>query len=184
MKKYFLLSAFLFILHLNSSFGQVLSLEELISSPVVDADKTDEILKSKGWEQYSYEINKDSGFVKHVWMIKNSYNDLKSYFSYYKSDVLASENHTTYQFSDRTAFNEYINTLKSKGYKLIADKKKKSKKKKDKNKSKDKEYLFLSEKDNSLIHLKEVFMLGLNAFLVDTYNSKSQIAQQLLEQKQ
>ncbi len=161
----------------NAVLGKTLSLEELIKSPVIDSDKTDEILKQKGWEQYSYDINKDSGFIKQAWMIKNSYNDLKSYFSYYKSDVITAENHTTYQFSYRTSFNSYVTDHNSKGCKLIAEKKKKDK-------TKDKEYLFLSEKDNSLIQSKEVFMIGLNAFLVDSYNSKSQISKHILEERQ
>lgn len=164
------------------SQSQTLTLNEIILAPKLNADKTDDFLKKKGWEQYSYEINKDSGFVKHVWMIKNHYNDLKSYYTYYQSDVDSIENHITYQFSDRDAFKSYFSELKTKGYKAANLKSKKGKKKKDKNKSKDKEYFFISEKNGSMIYLKEVFMLGFNAFLADSYNAKSKIARNLIDE--
>lgn len=163
--------------------AQTLTINEIISAPKINADKTDALLKQKGWEQYSYEINKDSGFVKRVWMIKNHYNDLKSYFSYFQSDVDSVENYITYQFSDRDAFKSYLSELKSKGYKLLAEKKKRGKKKKEKNKSKDKEYLYFSEKGYSLINVKEIFLLGFNVFLIDSYNSKSLIAKKMLEER-
>ena len=180
MKKALLLLA-LFITFVSNA--QTLTVNEVIAAPHLDADNTDELLKKKGWEQYSYEINKDSGFVKRTWMIKNNYNDLKSYFTYFQSDVDTLENHTLYQYSDRDAYNSYKASLKKLGYKLIADKKKKGKKKKDKSKSKDKEEVYSSEKTKSLIVLKEVFLLGFNAFLIESYNAKSQLASRILDDK-
>jgi hypothetical protein len=140
-----------------------------------------EKLTFRGWSEHGYEINKDSGFVRRTWMIKNNYNDLKSYFQYYISDADSAENYTVYQFSDRETFNSYRNELKRIGYKLQSEKKKR-KRKKDKEKStKDKEELYLSDKRTSLVSVKEVFLLGFNTFLISTYNSKSRIAKHILE---
>ena len=144
------------------------------------ADNVNENLIKKGWEQHGYEINTDSGFVRRTWMIKNNYNDLKSYLQYYQSDADSIENYIIYQFSYRDAFNSYKTDLKKMGYKLQKDKKKKGKKK-EKNKYKDKEELFLADKNSSLISIKEVFLLGFNTFLVTSYNSKSRVAKNILE---
>jgi hypothetical protein len=169
------------ILVLCSAFlsAQTLTVNEIISWVRTDASIVGEKLNEKGWSEHGYEINKDSGFVRRTWMIKNNYNDLKSYFQYYVSDVDSLENYTIYQFSDREAFNSYKSELKKAGYKLQSEKKKK--RKKDKNKYKDKEELYLSEKRSSLISVKEVFLLGFNTFLVNSYNSRSRIAKSILE---
>ncbi len=159
--------------------SQTLTVNEVISWARVDAEVVNENLLKKGWEQFGYEINKDSGFVRRTWMIKNNYNDLKSYFQYYQSDADTIENYIIYQFSDRDAFNSYKTDLKKMGYKLQKEKKKK--KKKEKNKYKDKEELFLADKSSSLISLKEVFLLGFNTFLVSSYNSRSHVAKNILE---
>lgn len=159
--------------------AQILTLNELISSPRTEAALVGDNLTKKGWNQHGYEVNKDSGFVRMTWMIKNNYNDLKSYFQYYQSDADSLENNTIYQFSDRETFNSYKTELKKMGYKLQNGKKKK--KKKDKNKYKDKEEIFINEKNSSLVSLKEVFMLGFNTFLVSSYNSRSRIAKTILD---
>ena len=160
--------------------AQTLTTTELIRSPRIEAALAGDNLTGKGWSQHGYEVNKDSGFVRMTWMIKNNYNDLKSYFQYYQSDADSLENYTIYQFSDRETFNSYKNDLKKSGYKLQKEKKKKGKKK-DKNKYKDKEELFLNEKNLSLISLKEVFLLGFNTFLVSSYHSRSRVAKTILE---
>lgn len=180
MRKLFLLPV-LFLCFLTTA--QTLTINEIIRAPRLDADNTDELLKKKGWEQYSYEINKDSGFVKRTWMIKNHYNDLKSYYTYFQSDVDSIENHILYQYSDRDAYNSYKTDLKKLGFKLQSEKKKKGKKKKEKSKSKDKEEMYFSEKGASLIIMKEVFLLGFNAFLIESYYTKSQISNRILEEK-
>jgi len=176
----------LFLLVLICFFGsikcQVLTLNDLISWPHTDANTVGEKLVFRGWSEAGYEINKDSGFVRRTWMIQNKYNDLKSYFQYYISDADTLENYTIYQFSDRDAFNSYKNDLKRMGYKLQSDKKKR-KKKKEKNKYKDKEELYLADKKNSLISVKEVFLLGFNTFLVSSYSSRSRIAKNILEEE-
>ncbi len=169
-------SLFIFSSVLNA---QILCITELISSPRTEGMAFGETLTKRNWSQHGYEVNKDSGFVRMTWMIKNNYNDLKSYFQYYQSDADSLENYTIYQFSDREAFNGFKADLKKAGYKLQKDKKKK--KKKEKNKYKDKEELFLNEKNNSLLSLKEVFLLGFNTFLVSSYNSKSRVAKTILE---
>lgn len=169
----------IFFISLFTSRAQVLSLNEIVTSPRTEASTVGDNLTKKGWNQHGYEVNKDSGFVRMTWMIKNNYNDLKSYFQYYQSDADSIENNTIYQFSDRETFNNYKAELKKMGYKLATGKKKK--KKKDKNKYKDKEELFMNEKLSSLISLKEVFLLGFNTFLVSSYNSKSRIAKTILE---
>ena len=160
--------------------GQILTLTELVASSRTEASIVGDNLTKKNWAQHGYEVNKDSGFVRMTWMIKNNYNDLKSYFQYYQSDADSIENYTIYQFSDRESFNSYKADLKKLGYKLQKEKKKKSKKK-DKNKYKDKEEMFLSDKSSSLISIKEVFLLGFNTFLVTSYNSKSRVAKNILE---
>ncbi|MBK7667444.1 MAG: hypothetical protein IPJ32_08975 [Sphingobacteriaceae bacterium] len=159
--------------------AQTLTLNELIASPRTEASIVGDNLSAKKWEQHGYEVNKDSGFVRLTWMIKNNYNDLKSYFQYYQSDADSIENYTIYQFSDRETFNAYKAELKKLGYKLQKEKKKK--KKKEKNKYKDKEELYLADKNASLISIKEVFLLGFNTFLVTSYNSKSRVAKNILE---
>ncbi|HWY13168.1 MAG TPA: hypothetical protein VN026_17660 [Bacteroidia bacterium] len=169
----------MFALFVTSLRSQTLTVNEVISWPRVDAEMANENLIKKGWEQYGYEINKDSGFVRRTWMIKNNYNDLKSYFQYYQSDADTIENYIIYQFSDRDAFNSYKTDLKKMGYKLQKEKKKK--KKKEKNKYKDQEELYLADKQSSLISIKEVFLLGFNTFLVTSYNSRSRIAKSIIE---
>lgn len=173
------LYCFAFILLSFVLKAQTLTINELIPSPRTEASVVGDKLTAKQWAQHGYEVNKDSGFVRLTWMIKNNYNDLKSYFQYYQSDADSLENYTIYQFSDREAFNSYKTDLKKMGYKLHGAKKKK--KKKDKNKYKDKEELFLNDKNSSLISLKEVFLLGFNTFLVSSYNSKSRVAKTILE---
>lgn len=176
---------FLILLAAVSATGlksQILALEEVLAWPKINADMVNENLIKKGWEQHGYEINTDSGFVRRTWMIKNNYNDLKSYFQYYQSNADSIENYVIYQFSYRDAFNSYKSDLKKSGYKLQKERKKK-KSKKEKNKYKDKEELFLSEKKNSLVSVKEVFLLGFNTFLVTSYNSKSRVAKNILEEE-
>lgn len=172
---------FFALIILSISFkAQTLTLTQLIASPRTEASIVGDNLTAKKWEQHGYEVNKDSGFVRLTWMIKNNYNDLKSYFQYYQSDADSIENYTIYQFSDRDAFNSYKSDLKKMGYKLQKEKKKKGKKK-EKNKYKDKEELYLADKNSSLISVKEVFLLGFNTFLVTSYNSKSRVAKNILE---
>lgn len=177
MKKY--ISFFTLIVISITLNGQTLTTKELVASPRTESGVFGDKLIGKGWSQHGYEVNKDSGFVRMTWMIKNNYNDLKSYFQYYQSDADSLENYTIYQFSDRETFNSYKTDLKKMGHKLYVSKKKK--KKKDKNKYKDKEELFLNEKNSSLVSLKEVFLLGFNTFLVSSYHSRSRIAKTILE---
>jgi hypothetical protein len=175
----FLLALFLFY---GSLQCQILTINDLVSWSRTDADVVGENLVFRGWTEHGYEINKDSGFVRRTWMVQNKYNDLKSYFQYYISDADSLENYTIYQFSDRETFNSYRNDLKRMGYKLQSEKKKR-KKKKEKNKYKDKEELYLADKKNSLVSVKEVFLLGFNTFLVSTYDSRSRIAKNILEEE-
>ena len=174
------ISFFTFIVLSLALNSQTLTIKELIASPRTESSTVGDNLTGKGWSQHGYEVNKDSGFVRMTWMIKNNYNDLKSYFQYYQSDADSLENYSIYQFSDREGFNSYKTEMKKMGYKLYVSKKKK--KKKDKNKYKDKEELFLNEKNSSLVSLKEVFLLGFNTFLVSSYHSRSRIAKTILEE--
>src|SRR5687768_5072319 len=128
--RFLLLPAFLLLAF--ASKGQTLTVNEIISWARIDNITVGENLTKKGWNEHGYEINKDSGFVRRTWMIKNNYNDLKSYYQYYISDADSLENYTIYQMSDRDAFNSYKTDLKKMGYKLQSEKKKK--RKKDKNK--------------------------------------------------
>jgi len=177
---FILASVFFFSIAAKS---QTLSLDEVISAPAKESDHVDELLLGKKWEKYNYEVHSDSGFVKHIWMIKNNYNDLKSYFTYQQYDASAIENHIIYQYSDRNLYKSFLIDLKKKDYKLLPNKKKKSKKKKDKSKSKDQEFYFLSEKNNSIVVVKDVFMLGFNVFLTSAYNANSQIGKRILEER-
>lgn len=161
--------------------SQTLTPSELIRFPRTEASLVGDNLTGKGWSQHGFEVNKDSGFTRMTWMIKNNYNDLKSYFQYYLSDADSLESYTIYQFSDRETFNSYKTDLKKLGYKFQKEKKKRGKKK-EKNKYKDKEELFLNEKNSSLISLKEVFLLGFNTFLVSSYHSNSRVAKTILDE--
>src|SRR5688500_12527411 len=105
--------------------AQTLTSTEIIRSPRIEAGLVGDNLTGKGWSQHGYEVNKDSGFVRMTWMIRNNDNDLKSYFQYYQSDADSIENYTIYQFSDRETFNSYKADLKKAGYKLHVNKKKK-----------------------------------------------------------
>lgn len=183
MQKFRFLITLPFLLATYFGQSQVLSLNELTGAPKKDSEQIDELLRGKGWEKYNYEVHTDSGFVKHIWMVKNNYNDLKSYFTYQQYDASALENHIIYQFSDRNTYKSFLIDLKKNDYKLLSNKKKRNKKKKDKLKSKDQEFYFLSEKNNSLVVVKDVFMLGFNVFLFSSYNSNSQIGKRILEEK-
>ncbi|MCE3260774.1 MAG: hypothetical protein K0S12_2415 [Bacteroidetes bacterium] len=63
--------------------SQVLTLEELIQYPRLNADDISEKLVKKGWHVNSLEFVTDSHFVRRTWMIPNSFNDLKSYVLFY-----------------------------------------------------------------------------------------------------
>lgn len=182
-KRFLILIAVFFFTSFNVQ-SQLLSLDEVIIAPTKESDQIDELLLGKKWEKYNYEVHSDSGFVKHIWVIKNNYNDLKSYFTYQQYDASAIENHITYQFSDRNLYKSFLIDLKKKDYKVLTLKKKKAKKKKDKSKGKVEEYYFLSEKNNSLVVVKDVFMLGFNVFLTSAYNANSQIGKRILEERE
>ena len=91
---------FVLILLYGNIRCQILTINDVITWSRTDAGTVGEKLVFRGWTEHGYEINKDSGFVRRTWMIKNNYNDLKSYFQYYISDADTVENYTIYQFSD------------------------------------------------------------------------------------
>ncbi|MCW3075394.1 MAG: hypothetical protein JWO32_3 [Bacteroidetes bacterium] len=165
----------------NNGVCQVLKLSELLSYPSFEIDEVETSLKAKGWESYNYEVVTDSNLIKKTWVINNKYNDLKSYFQYYEFTKNKLENYISYQFSERKAFNDYQVELKKMGYKDLLEKYKKKKKKKgDPNIYKERNELYFSERKNSLIVLKEVFVYGMNAFVFYTYKGDSQSAKDII----
>lgn len=177
--KTFMVLAFCFII--QKTEAQVLKLSELLTYPSFEIDEVETALKAKGWEAYNYEVVTDSNLIKKSWVINNKYNDLKSYFQYYEFTKSPLENYISYQFSDRTTFNSYQEELKKIGYKdLLAKYKKKKKKKGDPNLYKERNELFFSERKNSLVVLKEIFVYGMNAFIFYTYKGDSQSAKDII----
>lgn len=179
MKRLFLLPLFLFGL----SHAQILTINEIVSYPVIGQDKVEEQLKQKGWQTYNVEVVTDSNLVRKTWSIDNKYNTLKSYVQFFDFSKKEEENYTSYQFSDRPTYESFKSELKKLGYKEIGQKKKKKKKKsEDKNIYKERDDVFLSEKTGSMIVLKEVFVYGMNSFLISSHKSNSRIAKDILQQ--
>lgn len=167
-----------------TSHAQTLTLEELLSFPSAGIDKTEASLKAKGWESYNVEFKTDSNLVKKTWVIANKYNDLKSYVQYYDFQKKQDENYMWYQYSDRKAYEVIISDLKKMGFKNLSEKSKKKKRKKDNpNLYKEKQDLWLSDQKKSLIVLREVFVYGMNAFVIYSHSSKSQTAMDLIAQE-
>lgn len=164
--------------------AQTITLQELITFPALGMDKTEANLKEKGWESYNVEFITDSNLVKKTWVIANKYNDLKSYVQYYDFQKKPDENYMWYQYSDRKAYETMMADLKKAGYKNLSAKSKKKKRKKDNPYLyKEKQDLYLSDQNKSLIVLREIFVYGMNAFVVYSHPSKSQIAMDLITQE-
>jgi uncharacterized radical SAM superfamily protein len=100
----------------------VLTLEELIQYPRLNADDISEKLVKKGWHVNSLEFVTDSHFVRRTWMIPNSFNDLKSYVLFYDFVNDTSENHIIYQFSDKKILSNYKTQLEKAGYRHLTQK--------------------------------------------------------------
>lgn len=173
-----------FFLSSVSTKSQILSLADVIRFPVHGADTTDQVLKSRGWESYNIELIADSDLVRKTWVINNKYNNLKSYVQFWEFNRRIEDNHISYQFSDRKAFDQFHDELKKLGYKEFNPRGKKKKKKKgDPNIYKETDEPFINEKNNSLIVLKQVFLYGMNAYMLYSYNATSKTAQFLIGQE-
>ncbi|MCE3227771.1 MAG: hypothetical protein K0S32_2322 [Bacteroidetes bacterium] len=163
------------------SRAQILTLDELIEMPTISQEKIETNLESKGWKTRNVEYVTDSNLVRRSWMIDNKYNTLKSYVQLYDFLKDNEENTISYQFSDRKAYDEFKELMKKTGFKEISKpKKKKKKKNEDKNIYKEKEDLYYSEKKNSLISLKEVFVYGMNTFVLYSYKASSRTAKDIM----
>ncbi|MGZ3899139.1 MAG: hypothetical protein ACXVNQ_02335 [Bacteroidia bacterium] len=165
-----------------SSKSQTLSIPELISLPFAGPEKTDSILKSKGWTTHNLEFVGDSNLIRKTWSINNKYNDLKSYVQYWEYTQKPEENHIAYQMSERKAFELYVKELKKLGYKEFNGKRKKKKKKGDPNLYKEQDEPFINEKTNSLVDLRTVFLYGMNSFMIFSYKAESRTAKILFSQ--
>jgi hypothetical protein len=164
-----------------SAKSQILTLDELLEFPKLSQDKLESELKAKGWQTHNVEFVTDSNLVRRSWIISNKYNDLKSYVQLYDFLKDNDENNISYQFSDRKTYDNYKEDLKKSGFKEITKSKKKKKKKgEDKNIYKEKEDLYYSEKKNSLVSLKEVFVYGMNAFVFYSYKGNSRTAKDII----
>ncbi len=181
-RKYFI--AVTFILFSYFCRTQTLSADELIYFPHKDPDYISEQLVKKGWEANNIEFITDSNFVRRTWVVKNAYDDLKSYFILYEYTNDTSENHVIYQFSSRQTFNTYKEELKTKGYKLLVEKKaRKRNRKKDKEMFKEVDEAFYSDKKTSIINITEVFFYGMNTFMIYSYKTNSALGKNLLHDR-
>jgi hypothetical protein len=179
-----LFTGLLFLFLTGNIHAQVLSLSELIEFPFIGPEKTEEKLKAKGWENSNIEFVADSDLVRKTWSVDNKYNDLKSYVQFWEFNRQVEDNHISYQFSDRKTFEKYLVELKKSGYKESLPKSKKRKKKKgDPNIYKEIDVPYINEKTNSLIVLREVFLYGMNAFMLYSYKAESKTAQYLINQE-
>ncbi|MCE3260775.1 MAG: hypothetical protein K0S12_2416 [Bacteroidetes bacterium] len=181
LRKYFFL--LMLTLGLSAANSQTLTLDELLAYPNTSQDTIDSKLKAKGWETHNVEFVTDSNLVRRSWIIANKYNDLKSYLQLYDFTKDSEENNISYQFSDRKTYESYGEQLKKMGFKELTSKKKKKKKKEDKNLYKEKEQLYYSEKRNSLVSLKEIFVYGMNAFVIYSYKASSRTAKDLMQRE-
>lgn len=166
------------------SKAQTLSVDELINFPHQDPDTITQQLVKKGWEASNIEFITDSNFVRRTWMVKNGYDELKSYLILYEYTNDPSENHIIYQFSSRQTFHSYKEELKGKGYALLIEKKsKKRNKKKDKDMFKEVDEAFYSDKKTSILNISEVFFYGMNTFMIYSYKTNSALGKNLLHDR-
>lgn len=180
--KHFILLSFLLITFLGQA--QTLSIDELIYFPHQDPDTITAQIVKKGWEPNNIEFVTDSNFVRRTWVIKNKYDDLKSYLILYEYTSDPAENHIIYQFSSRQTFTSYKDELKGKGYKLLIEKKsKKRNKKHDKDMFKEVDEAFYSDKKTSILNISEVFFYGMNTFMIYSYKTNSALGKNLLHDR-
>ena len=182
VRNYFIFILFIWLC--SSAKAQTLNVDELIHFPHEDPDHISEQLVKKGWEASNIEFITDSNFVRRTWMVKNGYDDLKSYLILYEYTSDTSENHIIYQFSSRETFNTYKEELKTKGYKLLIEKKnKKRSKKKDKDMFREVDEAFYSDKKTSIVNITEVFFYGMNTFMIYSYKTNSALGKNLLNDR-
>jgi len=167
------------------SHAQILTVDELVTYPHVNADKLSETLEKKGWKKNTLEFVTDSHYVRRTWVINNTYNDLKSYVLLYDFINDTTENHIIYQFSDKNAFNQFKTQFKKAGFKELKQKnknKKKERKNQGKNIYEEKEEVYYSEKHHSVIEIKEVFVYGMFSFVIYSYKSYSGIGKNTIQE--
>lgn len=177
-------TVFVFILITVVKFdfnAQVFSTDDLLKFPFFKGDDLSEFLEKKGWEKYNYEIVKDSNFVRRTWRYSNKTSGTDSYFAYYEFTKDTMENYIVYQFSDRKSLDIYRSELKNKGYKML--KAKKTNKKDETVVNNEKEENYYHEKKQALFVVKEVFLYGLNSFLIYSYKPKSAIVKHIIQSK-
>jgi hypothetical protein len=180
----YILKTFLLCFITGVSYGQSLSVDELIRYPHYHADQLSDSLEKKGWKKHNLEFVTDSNYVRRTWAIQNTYNDLKSYFLLYDFVNDTAENYTVFQFSNRKDFTEYKNSFKKAGFKELTQKSKgkKKRKKNQKNIYEEKEEIFYSEKLRSVVQIKEIFVYGMFSFLVNSYKTSSGIGKNILQE--
>jgi hypothetical protein len=160
-------------------------LDELVLYPRLNADVISEKLVSKGWNVNSLEFVADSHFVRRTWMVPNNYNDLKSYVLFYDFTNDTSENHLIYQFSDKKILSGYQTQLDKAGFTHLKQKSKGKKNRKEKidpGVYKEKTEVYYSEKHITVIELREVFIYGMNSYLVYTYKANSGIGKNTVQE--
>ncbi|MBA3665913.1 MAG: hypothetical protein H0W61_17175 [Bacteroidetes bacterium] len=166
----------------STAKAQVISLQDILVFPVLGSEQTGDRLQAEGWQFYNVEFISDSSLTRKTWVINNKHNDLKSYVQYWDFTKAPEQSYVFYQFSERKTFDNYIPELKKLGYKELKSKKKKNKKS-DPNLYKEQDVLFIKESSNSLIVLKEIFIYGMNSFVISSYNIHSKMGQHLISQE-
>lgn len=161
--------------------AQLFTTDQIMGLPYKNVDDVASQLEKTGWEKNGIEMVTDSNFIRRSWKLTNKMGGADSYMTYYDFTKDTAENYVIYQFSERAALEKYRNDLKSKGYKLY--KPKKSKKKDVETNIKEKEDVFYIEKKKALVIIKEVFLYGLNCFVIYPYKPGSEIAKGLIADK-
>lgn len=175
---------FLFLVIFCCAFtakSQLFTTDNLMRFGYKSIDEMAAILEKSGWEQRSVEMVTDSNFVRRTWKLENKMGGADSYFIYYDFIKDTSENYIVYQFSDRATLENYRTDLKAKGYKLYKPKKKKKDPENDVNK--EKEEVYYIEKKHAIVIVKELFLYGLNSFVIYPYKPNSAIAKEMLRGK-
>ncbi len=164
----------------NLIISQNLPTKELIRYPYYNSERIADSLIKNGWETKRVELIADSNYIRRTWVKGRVKDNVKSYFIFYEFTKDSSENYIIYQFSDRPAFLSYKSELKKIGYKLMNKKSRMKMKNTDIITYNEKEDIFYMEKNNAVTIVEEVFIYGLNSFLIYSYKSNSAIAKYIL----
>ena len=171
----------LFLIYGGITVSQTLPLAELLKYPYYPYEQVGDSLIKRGWEIKKVEFVSDSNYVRRVWSKSRPKDNVKTYVIYYEFTKDTSENYIIYQFSEKQSFQDYKSDLKKKGFKIMTKKSRLKMKNTDIITYNDKEDIFYNDKKNTLVIVEDVFLFGLNCFLIYTYKSSSAIARYILK---